>query len=111
MPETFKRFCNELWEKDKTTYAAYHDYKVFYDQPKYASYKNKNNKAMADGLLFLKKKNKSDAATLAKIDSRFDPKVSLHFSAEYLLYCKSKVSTDITNEDTRRQYALNGYNK
>jgi len=110
MPETFKRFCNTLWEKDKKKYAAYHEYKVFYDQDTYTSYKTKTNQEMANGLLFLRRQNNANITTLSKIDSRFDPAISINFAAEYLSYCKSKVPAS-AKKHSKREYALNGYNK
>ncbi len=124
-PDTFKWFCSQHLKKN---------YKVFYDNPKYAAYnydtlmkKHKNrekvNQIIANKLVAIRKECNYDMSKLMALDDRFNPQIALEFSAEYLLFCKKKVNTKTLTDKSRKKYkndpkydfewmlAFNGYNK
>lgn len=124
-PDTFKWFSSQHLKKN---------YKVFYDNPKYTAYnydtlikkwktRKQANKIIADKLVEIRKSYWYDLNKLMKLDDRFNPTIALEFSAKYLLFCKSKVSTKSLTDKSRNKYkndpkydfermlAFNGYNK
>jgi len=124
-PDTFKWFSSQHLKKN---------YKVFYDNPKYAAYnydtlikqwksRKEANKIIADKLVAIRKSYWYDLNKLMALDDRFNPTIALDFSAKYLLFCKSKVNTKTLKDtswnkykndpkyDFERMLAFNGYNK
>ena len=125
-PDTFKQFSRDTLKRQ---------YKVFSDDSKYkawdyATLRKKYSRSDANALIAKKlvdiKENtlKSDFGKLTKLDDRFNPKIALDFSAQYLLHCKAKIdakallkeplktyATKYNGFDFARLLALNGYNK
>jgi hypothetical protein len=85
----------------------------------------KANEIIAKKLVDIKENTlKSDFGKLAELDDRFNPRIALDFSAQYLLHCKSRVDTKTLFTEPLKGYAakykgfdfarllaLNGYNK
>ncbi len=124
-PDTFtwfsKKYLNKKWKifSDLPQYKAY-DYTVL--MKKYNN-RDKVNNIIAHKLLKIKSDSNENFGKLAKIDDRFNPKIALEFSAQYILYCKQQVTTKELTDSYRDIYkndktfdfgwllAFNGYNK